>query len=173
MNDNILNKNWRISSLLGIIFFALFFMACEEDDFEGGPITINAVYLQDVDSEVQDREVNFVRLGQLIRIEGSGFRGLKSVFINGYQTGFNPVFLSDNSFIIRVSGDTPTIEAEEDVRNTIRLVNDSYEATIEFEIRASAPSINRISHTMPNPGELITVYGSGLIEVTKVIFLEM
>lgn len=170
MKDNILNKSWRISTLLGMFFLALFFTACEEDDIEGGPITINAIYLQVVNSEVQDREVEFVRLGQLIRIEGSGFRGLKRVFINGYQTGFNPVFLSDNSFILRVSGDTPTVDAPDDVRNTIRLVNDRYETTVEFEIRSSAPSISRISHTMPNPGELITVYGSGLIEVTKVIF---
>lgn len=171
MKDNIINKNyWRIKSMIGIVFIVLALIACSEDDFEGAPITINTIYLQDVNSEVQDREVTFVRLGQLIRIEGSGLRGLKRVFINGFQTGFNPVYVSDNSMLIRVSPDTPTIDAPDDVRNTITFVNDSYEATIDFEIRAAAPSINRISHTMPNPGELITVYGTGLIEVTKVIF---
>ncbi|GAA5021064.1 hypothetical protein GCM10011506_03490 [Marivirga lumbricoides] len=171
MKDNILYKNyWSVKSILGIVFITLALFACSEDDFEGAPITVNAIYLQDVNSEVEDREVTFVRLGQLIRIEGSGFRGLKRVFINGYQTGFNPAYLSDNSFLIRVSPDTPTIEASDDVRNKITLANDSYETTIDFEIRSSAPSISSISHTMPNPGELITVYGSGLIEVTKVIF---
>ncbi len=56
------------------------------------------------------------------------------------------------------------------MRNTIRLANDNNETTIEFEIRSSAPTITNISNTLPNPGEEITVYGTGLIEVTKVVF---
>ena len=171
MKNTILNKSsWIYFSFLGAMLIGFLFTGCSDDDSEGGMINVNSVYLQDVNSTVPDREVTFARLGQLLRIEGSGFTGLKRVYINGFQTSFNPVYVSDNSLLVRISGDTPTIDAEEDVRNTIRLVNDNNETTIEFEIRSSAPTITNISNTLPNPGEEITVYGTGLIEVTKVVF---
>lgn len=172
MKDKNLSKNWwsRIS-VLGMIFFGLFFTACSsEDEVDDSQIAVNAVYLQDVDSNVQDREVDFARLGQLLRLEGSGFTGVKRVYINGYPTHFNPVYVSDNSMLIRISQDTPVSEAEEDVRNTIRLVKDNTETTINFEIRSSAPTINRVSHTLPKAGEEITVYGIGLVEVSRIVF---
>lgn len=171
MKYTIFKKNYMgLKSLLGIAFITLLLVACSDDDFEGDPITVDKVYLQDVDSDVQDREISFARLGQLLRLEGSGFTGMKRVFVNGFQTSLNPVYISDTSMLIRISGDTPTIEADEAVRNTIRLVNDNFETTIDFEIRDSAPTISRVSHTMPLPGEEITVHGTGLIEVNKVIF---
>ncbi|GHA47152.1 hypothetical protein GCM10007103_30270 [Salinimicrobium marinum] len=172
MKDIILNKNyWGRISIFGMILFGLLLTACSsDDDVSGGEITVDTIYLQDVDSDVQDREVNFARLGQLLRLEGSGFTGLRRVYINGYETTFNPVYVSDTSMLIQISSDTPIIEAEEDVRNTIRLVNDNSETIIEFEIRSSAPSINIVSHTLPQAGEEITVYGSGLIEVSRVVF---
>ena len=126
MKKYISNKNyWKPIALFLTMFIAIAFTSCENEDENagGGPITISKVYLQDVNSDVQDREVSFARLGQLIRIEGSGFLGLKQVLINGYSTYFNPVYLSNTSMLIRVSGDTPTIEAEDDVRNTIRFIN--------------------------------------------------
>jgi len=173
MNENILNKiHWGKASFLAVILFGFLFTACSNDDdvVDGGKITVDAVYLQDVNSEVLDREVDFARLGQLLRLEGSGFTGMRRIFINGFETSFNPVYVSDNSMLIRVSGDTPVIEAEEDVRNTIRLVKDNTETSVDFEIRSAAPTINKISNTLPNPGEEITVYGSGLFEVSKVTF---
>lgn len=172
MKMNILNKNyWNRASVVGIILFGLLFAACSsDDDTNGSQINVNAVYLQDVNSSVEDREVSFARLGQLLRLEGSGFTGMKRVYVNGYLTNFNPVYVSDNSMLIRISSDTPVLEASDDVRNTIRLVKDNTETTIEFEIRSSAPQINAISHTLPLAGEEITVYGSGLVEVTRVVF---
>ncbi|ULC58780.1 glycan-binding surface protein [Flaviramulus sp. BrNp1-15] len=153
-----------------IIITAMLYVSCEDDDASGSEIIIENVYLQDVNSTVQDRQISFARLGQLLRIQGSGFTGLKKVYINGFDTFFNTVYVSDNSMVIRVSGDTPTIDAEESVRNTIRMVNNNFETTFSFEIRAAAPSIRSISNTLPNPGEQITVYGSGLLEIIKVIF---
>ena len=172
MKEYILNKNyWGRVSMLGMILLGLLFTACSNDDeTDGSAISVDAVYLQDVNSTVPDREVTFARIGQLLRLEGSGFSGVRRVFINGFRTDFNPVYVSDNSMLLRVSSDTPVSEAGEDVRNTIRLVKDNTETTIDFEIRSSAPTITRISHTLPQPGEEITVYGTGLLEVSRVIF---
>lgn len=47
----------------------------------------------------------------------------------------------------------PTTEADENVRNTIRLVKDGGEYVYDFQIRAAAPSITKISNCMPNVGE--------------------
>ena len=167
-----INKSrWGWSAILGVLLCGFLFTACSTDDeTNDSEIIVDAVYLQDVDSSVPDREVDFARLGQLLRLEGSGFTGMRRIYINGFQTDFNPVYVSDNSMLIRVSSDTPVSEAPEDVRNTIRLVKDNTETTVNFEIRSSAPTITAVSHTLPVAGEEITVYGTGLMEVSRVVF---
>jgi len=167
----ILNKKyWTPIAFLGMMVFSMLFISCDNNDSEGKTITISKVFLEDVNSTVQDREVSFARLGQTLRIEGSGFTGLRKVFINGYSTYFNVVFVSDNSMLISISADTPILEADPAVRNTIRFVNDNTETIFEFDIRSGKPVINGISNTLPNPGELIYIEGSGLTEVSKVTF---
>lgn len=166
-------KNFlAMNFLLSLLVIAGGFTSCSDDDDKNGssPITITKVFLEDADSSVPDREVSFVRLGQLIRIEGSGFNGLRKVYINGYSTYFNPVFVSDNSMIVRVSAETPTTDAEAELRNTIRFVKDAAETTYDFEVRAAAPSITSISNTLPAEGEYITLYGTGLTEIERIVF---
>jgi hypothetical protein len=174
MKNYILNKkHWVSISFLGMMMvLSMLFNACDNNDSSegGGQITISKVFLEDVNSDVPDREVTFARLGQLIRVEGSGFKGLKKVYINGYSTYFNVVFVSNNSMLVSISADTPIIDADPEVRNTIRFANDSNETIYSFEIRSAKPVIERISNTMPNAGETITVYGSGLTEINKVVF---
>jgi len=172
MKNLLSNNNIRtLSFLLGLLIYSSVFVSCkDEDDNISAPINVTGVYLENADSDVPDRLVEFLRLGQLIRIEGEGFTGLKKVYINGYNCYFNPVLLSDKSFIVSVNKNVPTTEAEESVRNTIRLVKNSGEYTYTITVRSSAPSITSISNTMPKTGEPIIVYGSGLEEVTKVVF---
>lgn len=171
MNKKIKNENiWTTIICTVVLFVAMLFTACESDDVGEGEIKVTKIYLEDVNSSIPDRAVTFARLGQLLRIEGNGFLGLKRVYINGFSTYFNPVYVSENSMLISVSSDTPTIEADPDVRNTIRFVNDNFELTIPFEIRSGAPTITDISNTLPAAGETITVYGTGLVEVNKVVF---
>ena len=171
MKNRFSNKiHWASITFFSLFIFSMLLTACDEDDITGSPITINKVYLQDASSSVPDREITFARLGQLLRIEGSGFSGLKKVYINGFTTYFNPVMVSDNSMLVSISKNTPTVEADSEVRNTIRLSNDSYEATMDIEIRSSAPAITSISNTLPLAGEAIMVQGTGLIEVSKVVF---
>lgn len=170
-NTFLVKKLWRLSTLLILFLSIVMFISCNDDEkHTSSPITILKVYLQDAESSVPDREVHFARLGQLIRIEGSGFTGLKKVFINGYSTYFNPVMVSDNSILLTISKETPIVEAEEGVRNTIRFVKDATEAIFEFEIRAASPIITHFSNSLPALGEMIIVYGTGLVEVSKVIF---
>lgn len=158
--------------LLGVLLTVGLFTACDDDDdsSDSTPIVVHAIYLQDAESSVPDREVNFIRLGQVIRIEGSGFNGMRRVYINGYNTYFNPVYVTDKSMLLQLSRETPTNNADQSVRNTINLVKTGTNLLYPFEIRAAAPSISRISHTLPLPGEPIIIYGSGLVEIDRVVF---
>ena len=150
------------------------FYSCKEEDprFQDNdnPVEITSVHLQDSRDKVRDRVVPFARLGQLIRLEGRGFFGVKEVYINGVSTNINPTLMSDNSMIVRVPRTAPTTAAAEDVKNTIVLKKKSLTYRYNFEIRAAAPEITRISHTLPQAGEEITIYGTDLLDITKIIF---
>lgn len=84
------------------------FTSCSENDGDAypggnGPVTVSAVHLEDAESTVPDREVAFARLGQTLRLEGSGFGGTKKILVNGYETYFNTALATDNSMIDRKS----------------------------------------------------------------------
>lgn len=155
-------------SMALLAFASLGFSACEDDtDDQTVAMSINKIYLEDAKSTVPDREVDFARLGQLIRIEGSGFTGLKAIYINGYKTEFNNALMTDNNVWVTLSSNTPVDKADPSVRNTIRLAKDATETVYQFTIRASAPSISSISRTLPHVGETVIVNGANLQETTK------
>lgn len=151
---------------------ALAFTACSDDDDNGSqsaPMTISQVYLENVNDTVnKDRPVDFARLGQLIRIEGSGFMGLKKILINGYDTYFNNALMTDNNVWVTLNRNTPIEKAEADVRNKIILVKDQTRLEYEFTIRSASPSITSCDNTLPMPGEKVTVFGNNLQETTKI-----
>lgn len=158
------------------VLLAGFATSCNDDDayFEsdaqGTPMKISKVYLEDYKSSVPDREVEFARLGQMLRLEGSGFYGVKKVYINGYDTYFNRAYVSDGSMIVSINSKTPVSDCDESVRNTIRLVKDGdNEFVYNFLIRNGYSIIENVSNTLPQPGETVTVTGSYLHETSKVI----
>ncbi len=165
------NRLWTLTLFMGWLMILPLFTSCDEtDESASTPIKVTAVYLEDAESDVPDRLVTFARLGQLLRIEGSGFTGLKKIYVNGYSTYFNPVMVTENNVFVKLSLETPTIDAEPDFRNKIKLVKDATDYSFELEIRSSAPVITAISHTMPMPGEPIMISGTGLVEIKKITF---
>lgn len=141
-----------------------------EDDAQNSPIKVTQVYLEDYKSSVPDRPVDFARLGQLIRLEGEGLYGVKKVYINGFDTYFNRAYVSDKSMLISVNSKTPITDCDPELRNKVRLVKDGSEYTFDLLIRAATPTVSGISNTLPQPGEKVTVYGTGMQE-TSVITL--
>lgn len=140
-----------------------------DEDNQSVPMSIKQVYLEDYKSSVPDRPVDFARVGQMLRLEGSGFFGVKKVYINGYDTYFNRAYVTDKSMIVSINKDTPVSDCEPEVRNTIRLVKDGTEYTYEFLIRNGFSIIKTVSNTLPQPGETVTVYGENLHETSKVL----
>lgn len=156
--------------IMSVVLLACLCFSCKNEDFSSTQMQITGIYLEDTNSEVPDRLVEFARLGQLIRIEGSGFTGLKYVYINGYECYFNQALMSDKSFLVTVNKNVPTVGVDEALKNTIHLVKDGAELVYNFTIYGASASITSISNCMPNAGEPITVYGTGLYEITKVTF---
>ena len=168
---NIIFKKYLL--LLALITVLVSFNSCNENEENGGDAlapVIKAVYLEDARSSVPDRLVNFARLGQTVRIDGESLLGVTKVFINGYEILFNPAYLTNTSMIFQISSKVPTIDARDDVRNTIRLEKGSLYCLYDFEIRSAAPSITDVSHTMQQAGDVITITGNGLQNVTQVLF---
>ncbi len=144
------------------------FSSCEDESkYDNTAIKVTQVYLEDHKSSQPDRPVDFARLGQLIRIEGSGFLGMQKIYVNGYDTYFNVAYITDNSMLLSIHSKTPVMEADTDVRNTIRFVKKGAEFTFPLIIRAATPFITSISNSLPKAGEKVTVYGSNLHETTK------
>lgn len=172
MKNNVYKNIWGLCLLFSFAFSALIFTSCDDDnDDSGSTPAINNVYLEDAQSTVPDRLVEFIRLGQTIRLEGSGFAGVKKIYVNGHSVYFNPVFMTDNNIIFRVSSSVPVMDASDDVRNTIRLEkSETNSFTYSFEIRSAAPSITGISHTMPQAGEKIIITGTALQEIKSITF---
>jgi hypothetical protein len=170
MKNKLYSNFWTLLVLLLIGMIGL--NSCKDDDEANvnTPITVKRVFLENAQSSVPEREVTFARLGQVLRLEGSGFTGMQRVYINGRSTSFNPVFVTENSMLVQISGNTPTMEAEPDEQNTIRLEKGSIVYVYPFEIREAAPSVTGISHTMPQAGDKITIYGTGLRGITSVTF---
>ena len=162
-------KNIKYIYFVCLALISITFLSCEDNEnLDSTPIKVTQIYLEDHESSVTDRPVEFARLGQMIRIEGSGFLGLKKVYINGYDTYFNVAFVTDNSMLITINSKTPVVDAEEELRNTIHLVKSGTDLVYPFTIMAASPSITRLSNTMPQPGDLVTAYGTNLHETIRV-----
>ena len=142
----------------------------DKDDNQSATMTINKVFLEDTKASDgnYDREVQFARLGQTLRIEGSGFSGLMKIYVNGLETYFNNALMTDNNVWVTLNSKTPVATAADDVRNTIRFVKDGTETVYQFTIRASAPSITNIDNTLPSAGEVVIIEGANLEGTTKI-----
>jgi hypothetical protein len=170
---NMKNLNYIISGAVALMSLGV--VSCNADDeyfdekYQSTAITIEQVYLEDAESDVPDRKVEFARQGQMIRLEGSGFMGMKHVYINVYDTYFNRAYVTDNSMLVTINSKTPITDAEPEDRNIIRLVKDNTEYSYSFVIRAATPTVTSISNTLPKPGETVVVYGTGLQETTSIV----
>ena len=82
--------------------------SCNEDLFEyengDSSISISQIhYLHASANGTTDQATTYARLGETIRLSGTGFVGVKHVYINGYDTYFNLQYLTNNSMLVTMT----------------------------------------------------------------------
>lgn len=144
----------KISTSMIVLFIAIFGVSCDEE--EGSKeIVVHEVFLQSVENP--DSLVTAAGTGQLIRISGEGFSTLRAVYCNGIEATVNPTYVTETSILFYIPSEVPAgINADEEVRNTIRLVTDYDDYSFTFEIHSSRPAANSDSYKV-GVGKPLTV----------------
>ncbi len=161
----------KIKFLFGILFILpLFLVSCEDED---EAVQINSVWTNQVDVDTHQITSSFT--GLWVRLEGSGFNGLQTIYCNGVVAPFTPTFITDNYITFQIPSTVPTADVVEDesVRNTIQVVTDHGSAVYKdfiFKDKNKIPTIKSVSYTMPKVGDYIYLDGSNLTPTTEVYF---
>ena len=159
---------FKYIAVAGGLFIAnVMFNSCSNEEL----ISIDKIYIHSLDDTTT--ELSKVRLGQMIRIQGSGFSTTKAIYCNGVEiSGVNTNYITDDCIILKIPSDLPTGSdvKDENVRNTIRIVTEYDEFVYKFDILAASPTITSVSHTLPRAGEWINIYGTSLKDIEYVTF---
>ena len=159
-----------ITVLIIIAINALFLCACvkeKEVNYSGIPV-INQVRL--VDSTKRDSTFSQALPGTILLIEGQNLGGITSVYFNDYPATFNPNYNTNGNLIISIPADAPTEAIKSDVPNKIRIVTTHGETTYDFALVPPNPSVSYIENENTLPGEKMTIYGSDLRLIQRVVF---
>ena len=141
--------------------------SCSDDT----PVSVSRICLhQTGDTKT---ELTEIRLGENIRIEGSGFATTRAIYCNGKEVGgINRNLITDTNIIFTVPQSTPVgseVENIEDL-NTIRIVTESDNYVYRIAILCGKPTITGISHTLAKAGQRIEIYGTNLRGLSTVTF---
>ena len=146
----------------------LSFSSCDDKEEK---IAVSQVCVQSVSDT--ESVITQIRLGNKLRIEGSGLSSTRQVLINGVEvSGINSNYITDNVIMVTVPTSLPVgsnVKNPEDL-NTIRIITKHDNYVFPFTILGEAPSVASLSHTMPKAGERIQIEGSALNDIERVIF---
>ena len=168
MTDKII-KNLCWSALLRFSLSGMF--SCSDDDDDG------RIYSGWSNMLGEDaRQITSVYTGTWIRLDGSGFSGLRAIYCNGLQvTEYNSTYMSDSHLTFKVPSGVPMAHEIEDesVRNTIRILTSHGEGVYRnfiFKDVNKMPSVTDVSYTLPEAGDFITIMGKYLNSTSAVYF---
>ncbi|MDR3118716.1 MAG: glycan-binding surface protein [Mediterranea sp.] len=159
--------------LAGILLTIAFcFASCEDKDAGGVPV-INSVWTNQLDVESTQIEATYNDLW--VRLEGSGFSGLKAIYCNGVRCSFQPTFVTENYITFQIPTSVPQNSDVEDEneRGTIRVVTSYGEGIYRdflFKDKNKMPAISGVSNTLPEVGDVIIIEGNNLENTTEVYF---
>ncbi len=166
--SNIKNSShsiWVASALLLVLIMG----ACkEEDEISVGPPTIERV--RSTDPTTADSSFSYTTLGSTIAILGNNLLGTQQVYLNDYPLGVNKAYVTNSTVIVTVGDSVPTVATDPNVPNTLRLVNKSGEAVIEFQTLPPAPQITQVKNQYVKPGDDLTLFGRYFYFVDTVYF---
>lgn len=166
-----IHKITIITALIFSVLTASLLLSCRKDLPAGHSkeIGVDSVTLHN--STTTTTVITEVRVGNIIRINGSGFSTAKAVYLNGVESSVNPNYVTENNIIMNVPSDLPYGKdvADEAVRNTIRIVTEYDDYTFSFRLMGSSPVISNVSHSMPRAGEKLWLYGTNLRDLDSIV----
>jgi len=123
----------RIALCLLLLCPAVLFTACGDDDDD------TMLVVTDVRSQsfTDDEHLNYITVGQMIRIQGSGLSTLVRLYVNGVEIkDLNPNFISDTEIIMKLPSDLPVEDELEDKTylNSMRFIGRNNEFTFSIRI---------------------------------------
>lgn len=110
-------------------------------------------------------------LGQTIVLRGEGFHSMRKLFVNGFDTYFNPALFSDTTAVVTIPAAMPLSDLISTL-NTIRVVNSKGEFTYEFAIKPNNPAITSGSLENTPGGVEVTFTGSNLFMIDGFYFID-
>ncbi|HEY4785746.1 MAG TPA: glycan-binding surface protein [Bacteroidales bacterium] len=162
-----------------IIFISttLVMVSCKKEE-SYNPVRIESIWTNTVDTVPHTITAAFTSnsgKATWIRIQGTGFTGLRKVIVNGFNSYINPNYVLDNSITFQLSDSIPTgpdVKVDS-LLNTIQVVTVHGSATYRNFVLKNPnkmPGISSVSYTMPNVGDIIYINGNYLDNSTEVSF---
>jgi hypothetical protein len=147
-------------------------VSCKKSSSQGPPsITGFRLYkAKGLDSVIsKDSAINALRPGDYIVVQGNNLENVEAIYFDGFPATFNPTYASAHNFVVQVPTTIPFASIPSALFNTVKVVTASGSTTYNFSIEAPKPFVSSISNEMPNPGDKITLYGSGLFAISSLI----
>ena len=150
--------------------------SCSDDDVDGGGMPeITGVRI--TNPAKADSLFTNSAPDSLIVIVGRNLGDARRVFINDQQVGFNPVFNTDHSLMVRIPSENSGFKLtafDSELKDEIRVETSHGTAVYAFKIKAPYPSITRIQARYPRKaGDVLNVYGKNLVDIEKVYFTDL
>ena len=166
-----INSIYSIKLLSLVLSCLLLYTSCKKEDAEAtysGTPVITAIRM--INPAKKDSTFLKANPGTQILIEGQNLGGIKSITFNDYQASFNSTYNTNNNVIVTIPPKAPTEATVADVPNKLKIVTSHGETSFDFTLSIPPPMIDRVVNENTLPGEKLTVKGSNLWLVTKVVF---
>ncbi|MBP1619114.1 MAG: hypothetical protein H6Q14_2941 [Bacteroidetes bacterium] len=158
--------------VMAVCCIATFFVSCDGFRLPAVEEATVGVYSVWTSQEgTTSTEITGSYLGRRIRLKGFGFTGLTAVYCNGLKASYNTSYVSDNSITFTIPTTTPIAEDMTDTTsmNVIKVVTNHGNAYFSFTFKKTSV-ITKVSNTLPNEGDVITLTGNYLLTTTAVSF---
>jgi hypothetical protein len=152
--------------MLLTIILSLVQSACKKESAGAPVITEIRAYL----ATPNDTVLKSCKPGDWIVLLGSNLASVKTVAFNGTAGTLNTALFTNNSLIVQVPSDIPFGDLQEGKLNTIDIANDGGSLTLSFKIDGPVPVIESVSNEMAYAGEVVTLTGTGLYQINKIVF---
>jgi hypothetical protein len=148
------------------ILVILLLVACENDDMNKPVITGVRNYA----TSPNDSVLQTLQPGQWIVLTGHNLSGATQIVINGVPAVFNYTLFSDTYAVVQVPAVIPFPIIPAEKQNTIEYVTKQGSTIFPFSVTAPAPTVTAISNENANMGDLVTISGTNLFLLTKLLY---